>query len=199
MSSVDGNFLRLWVERPDFVTERVAALRNYPESVFQNAPERALKLAVIAAREELREKLASKRKFAVRKLDAWFCRIVMRAAGLPDPKLPPEKIPTGYLRHQVDGDPPWARLLRAERKDLVRRAVEGLPGKYREVLMLRFLGENMLSQRDIADMIEISLRTANTRLNKGQDRLRSLLAALAPEGKLGTKRRGRVSRSGRET
>ncbi len=79
-------------------------------------------------------------------------------------------------------DGPEISLLVAERDETIRRLVDGLPGKYREVLILRHWHE--LSYEEIARIAEISLASVKTRLFRARQLLGSQLRQqkLVPDG-----------------
>lgn len=63
-----------------------------------------------------------------------------------------------------------------EAGDEVRRAVQSLPGKYREVLVLRYLEE--LSVRDVSQILGVPTNTVDVRLSRARARLRDRLGSL---------------------
>jgi RNA polymerase sigma-70 factor (ECF subfamily) len=70
----------------------------------------------------------------------------------------------------------------AEKADLhrqVRRALRGLPEKYRNVLLLRLVEE--LSYEDIAGILNLPVGTVSWRLNQGKELLAQRLQGLLPE------------------
>jgi RNA polymerase sigma-70 factor (ECF subfamily) len=60
--------------------------------------------------------------------------------------------------------------------DKVRLAVQALPAKYRESVVLRYLQE--LSMGEIAQMLSISRNALQVRLSRARERLRGDLAEL---------------------
>jgi len=78
---------------------------------------------------------------------------------------------------------PQESVARNETARTVRRAVATLPSKYRQVLILRDLKE--LSEREVAQLLELSASAVKTRLFRARLRL---LAALRK-----SKKQGRVS------
>ena len=78
------------------------------------------------------------------------------------------------------GADPELQVLASADKETLRRALEELPGIFREVLVLREL-EGM-SYKEIADIASVSLGTVMSRLARARTRLRqSLGAALGKE------------------
>ena len=69
-----------------------------------------------------------------------------------------------------------AALLAAERRDQVRNAIEGLPGEFRETIVLREL--EGLSYKDIAAVLDVPVGTVMSRLARAR---KMLLQALTPE------------------
>ncbi len=78
------------------------------------------------------------------------------------------------------GPTPEGIVQAVEQKRLVRRAVLGLPPRYREVITLRYL--QGMSTRDIAAALGLSGEAAAKRLSRGIDMLRERLAALEGMG-----------------
>ncbi|HZR01250.1 MAG TPA: sigma-70 family RNA polymerase sigma factor [Chloroflexota bacterium] len=79
--------------------------------------------------------------------------------------------------HVEDG--PEIGLLIRERDEVIRRLVDGLPDKYRQVLILRHWHE--LSYEEIARVTELSLAAVKTRLHRGRQMLATGLAAGRPQ------------------
>jgi RNA polymerase sigma-70 factor (ECF subfamily) len=68
---------------------------------------------------------------------------------------------------------PETVLLAAERTELVRKSLTGLPEEFREVLVLRELEQ--LSYREIANIAGIPLGTVMSRLSRGRQQLQQTL------------------------
>jgi RNA polymerase sigma factor (sigma-70 family) len=68
---------------------------------------------------------------------------------------------------------PETVLLLAERTELVRKSLAGLPEEFREVLVLRELEQ--LSYREIANIAGIPLGTVMSRLSRGRQQLQQTL------------------------
>lgn len=79
---------------------------------------------------------------------------------------------------EVDGreQDPLRWLLADERRELVRKAVQSLPGKDAEVLMLKY-SENW-SYKKIADTLKVSTSAVEARLHRARARLRDRLASM---------------------
>ena len=78
--------------------------------------------------------------------------------------------------HLEDG--PEIGLLLRERDEAIRGLVDRLPGKYRQVLILRHWHE--LSYEEIAHTTELSLSAVKTRLHRARQMLASAMAARGP-------------------
>jgi RNA polymerase sigma-70 factor (ECF subfamily) len=78
--------------------------------------------------------------------------------------------------HIEDG--PEIGLLLRERDEAIRGLVDGLPGKYRQVLILRHWHE--LSYEEIARATELSLSSVKTRLHRARQMLATAIAAQEP-------------------
>jgi RNA polymerase sigma-70 factor, ECF subfamily len=92
-------------------------------------------------------------------------RLLAREAG---EELPEE------LRTSPGGEEPLRRLLDAEAAEAVRRAIAALPPLQREALLL-FEYEGM-SLGAIADATEVEVGVVKSRLHRGRENLRRLLA-----------------------
>ena len=79
--------------------------------------------------------------------------------------------------HVEDG--PEIGLLLRERDEAIRGLVDGLPGKYRQVLILRHWHE--LSYDEIARATELSLSSVKTRLHRARQMLATAMAAQRPQ------------------
>jgi len=77
------------------------------------------------------------------------------------------------------GSTPDRELMNGERHARVRRAVYGLPDKYREVIVLRYLEDQ--SVREIAASLAISPGAVEVRLTRARARLRQRLTAFIME------------------
>lgn len=78
--------------------------------------------------------------------------------------------------HVEDG--PEIGLLTRERDEVIRGLVDGLPDKYRQVLILRHWHE--LSYEEIARVTEVSIAAVKTRLHRARQMLAVSLAARGP-------------------
>ena len=76
-------------------------------------------------------------------------------------------------------DGPEIGLLLRERDEAIRGLIGGLPGKYRQVLILRHWHE--LSYEEIARATELSLSSVKTRLHRARQMLASAIAARRPQ------------------
>lgn len=76
-------------------------------------------------------------------------------------------------------DGPEIGLLVRERDEAIRGLVDGLPDKYRQVLILRHWHE--LSYEEIARTTELSLSAVKTRLHRARQMLASALATQRPQ------------------
>lgn len=75
-----------------------------------------------------------------------------------------------------DVDAPDERLLRGERVDLVRAALDRLSAEHRTILVLREM-ENC-AYEDIAEVLSISIGTVRSRLSRARTQLRNTLEAM---------------------
>jgi RNA polymerase sigma-70 factor (ECF subfamily) len=61
----------------------------------------------------------------------------------------------------------------AERRAVVQRAINRLPAKLKEPLLLTYFDE--LSQQEAADLLGVTLKTVETRVYRARQRLAELL------------------------
>lgn len=78
------------------------------------------------------------------------------------------------------GDAPEVEASRAERRQLVREALDRLPTKFREVLVLREL--QGLAYRDIARILEVKQGTVESRIFRARERLAKELKRMGVDG-----------------
>jgi RNA polymerase sigma-70 factor (ECF subfamily) len=84
--------------------------------------------------------------------------------------------------------------LRNDTSTLVRKALENLPVKYREVIVLRELEE--LSYKEIAEVAGMPVGTVMSTLSRARERLRLILADLAGGDAAANETRRRAGRPG---
>jgi RNA polymerase sigma-70 factor, ECF subfamily len=106
-------------------------------------------------------------------LRAWLLRIATRLAVRRASRRPADAqiddLPESRLA-EAAADPARAALV-AERDERLRRAVVGLPDRYRETVALRFFAD--LSLQEIADATDRPVNTVKTHLRRGLELLRS--------------------------
>jgi RNA polymerase sigma-70 factor (ECF subfamily) len=83
-----------------------------------------------------------------------------------------EEIHSGEMPGDIN---PELQVLASADKETLRRALEELPGIFREVLVLREL--EGLSYKEIADVASVSIGTVMSRLARARTRLRQCLGA----------------------
>lgn len=115
---------------------------------------------------------------------AWLFRIARNAAideirrkRLQTVSLDePIDVGDGTVERQVDAEVPGpeGRLLTSEFRGRVADAIEQLPDKYREPIVLRHAGE--LSYDEIAEALELPIGTVKTRIFRAREQLRRSLA-----------------------
>lgn len=117
---------------------------------------------------------------------AWLLRIVRNTAYSFLEKQRPAELAvefdeTLHVPEQVDAE---AVLARSAENKMLQVALEGLPVRFREVLILREL--EGLSYKDIADVMEIPIGTVMSSLARSREQLReSLLQASGKEVRRG--------------
>ncbi len=77
------------------------------------------------------------------------------------------------LANMASSDQTDRPILAAEKRHLVRRAIEQLPPAFRSVIVLRLI--EGLSTRETADALDLPLGTVLSRLSRAQSKLRELL------------------------
>src|SRR2546426_2155871 len=110
----------------------------------------------------------------------WLLKIVRNTCYTQLQKNRPREPATTFDEeiHSEEGDSlsPEALLLRSADSQLLRQALEELPVKFREVLVLREL--EGLSYSEIAEVSNIPLGTVMSSLSRGRERLRQSLTGL---------------------
>lgn len=120
------------------------------------------------------------------KVAPWLYRLAVRQALLYRRKMGRRrKLSRRYAEARPDrsdhhDDTPLRWLLRRERGRIVREALDRLPQREREILLLKY-GQNWKYQ-EIADHLGISFTAAQTRLHRARQHLRDALAYLEAMG-----------------
>ncbi|MFD3261610.1 RNA polymerase sigma factor SigW [Paenibacillus lentus] len=79
----------------------------------------------------------------------------------------------GYTLIPGDERTPESEYLLSETQQTIHYAIEGLPAKYKSVIILRYLQE--LSLSEISDVLDMPVTTVKTRLHRGREFLRKKL------------------------
>lgn len=113
---------------------------------------------------------------------AWLLKIVRNTCYTQLQKNQPQELATfdEEIHGEDDGSMnPERLLLRSADGQLLRQALEKLPMRFREVLILREL--EGLSYREIAEVSNIRLGTVMSSLSRARERLRQSLTSLLSE------------------
>lgn len=86
-----------------------------------------------------------------------------------------DQLPEGMPLRDLEDT--WSQLMEGERRDLIHRALEELPGDDRLLISLFYLQEQSL--REIAAITGIRAGTVKVRLFRARERLRDLISASA--------------------
>jgi RNA polymerase sigma-70 factor (ECF subfamily) len=115
----------------------------------------------------------------------WICRIAANLAinHVRSPEAREEPLPEGHAETPSPARGALDLVLEREAREVLERALLGLPAEQRAVFALRTFEE--LSYREIADALGISMGTVMSRLSRARERLRE---ALAPYLGLATRR-----------
>jgi RNA polymerase sigma-70 factor (ECF subfamily) len=115
----------------------------------------------------------------------WICRIAANLAinHVRSPQAREAPLPEGHAETPAPGRGALDLVLEREAREVLERALLGLPAEQRAVFALRTFEE--LSYREIADALGISIGTVMSRLSRARERLRE---ALAPYLGLDTRR-----------
>lgn len=123
---------------------------------------------------------------AKRNFDAWLFAVARniaidylrrrRPASLEEP-VGEDLTLAGAFAIEIPG--PLDQVLRSEKMELVRRALESQPPVYREILSLRF--EEEMKLEEIAEVLSVPLGTVKTRLARALERLRTAFLGMQRE------------------
>jgi RNA polymerase sigma-70 factor (ECF subfamily) len=102
----------------------------------------------------------------------WFRRHVHEPFSLDEDSGEP----MAALAEESEFSDPYETLQQAERQQLVKTALEGMPVLYRTVLLLREIEE--LSYEEIAQVLGIADGTVKSRLMRGRELLRRKLSSV---------------------
>jgi RNA polymerase sigma-70 factor (ECF subfamily) len=113
-----------------------------------------------------------------RLIDAHRCHLVAarRSVAREEPAGLPDESAMELAGRLVAAEAPSARLRRGEQRALVRKALDRLPERDREVLVLRYLEE--LSTSDAAAVLGTSDGTVRVRTLRALQRLRDILKTI---------------------
>lgn len=121
---------------------------------------------------------------------SWLLKIVRNTCYAQLKKTRPRESATTFDEeiHREEGDSPSpeALLLQSADGQLLRRALEELPVKFRQVLVLREL--EGLSYSEIAEVSNMPLGTVMSSLSRARERLRQALSGLRKKDGLGKRR-----------
>ena len=120
--------------------------------------------------------LANRRKFRVRSsLKTWLFSITINICRTRNRRrLLWRKFINKQPFHDTSANNPADSSLAQEKIEKVRYAARRLPGKYRDVVVLKYLEE--LPTREILDILKINEKTFYTRLSRGRNLLQQELA-----------------------
>ena len=106
----------------------------------------------------------------------WICRIAANLAinHVRSPEAREEPLPEGHAEAPSPARGALDLVLEREAREVLERALLGLPAEQRAVFALRTFEE--LSYREIADALGISMGTVMSRLSRARERLREALA-----------------------
>jgi len=79
----------------------------------------------------------------------------------------------GYALIPGDERTPESEYLLSETQATIHQAIEGLPAKYKSVIVLRYLQD--LSLQEIGDVLDMPVTTVKTRVHRGREFLRKKL------------------------
>jgi len=110
----------------------------------------------------------------------WVARIAANLAvsHLRSPLAREQELPEGHAETPASAPDPLGSVLAGEARELLERAVSGLPAEQRTVFVLRTVEE--LSYKEIAESLQISEGTVMSRLFRARERLRLALAEYLP-------------------
>lgn len=117
------------------------------------------------------------------KAASWLYRVAVRQALMHRRRMGRERRrmstlteQSSALGHDEQSTDPLAWLLADERNQLIRQAVDTIPGKDAEILLLKY-SENW-SYRQIAEHLGVSEQAVDSRLHRARHKLRSQLSQL---------------------
>ena len=90
-----------------------------------------------------------------------------------DAELGDQEGTDGYSLLPGDERTPESEFLLSETQSIIHQAIEGLPAKYKMVMVLRYLQE--MSLQEIGDVLNMPVTTVKTRVHRGREFLRKKL------------------------
>jgi len=79
----------------------------------------------------------------------------------------------GYSMLPSDNITPESELIITDTQRIIREAMEGLPPKYKSIMILRYIRD--LSLQEISEIVDMPVTTIKTRVHRGRDLLRKKL------------------------
>lgn len=109
---------------------------------------------------------------------AWVCRIARNVCRDHLRRMRWRRLFTGSVDDVAAADTPASLVERRERMAVLKRAIERLPQRMREVFVLRAYGD--LSYEEIADALELRMGTVMSRLHRARAALARQMEETAP-------------------
>ncbi|WP_442602760.1 RNA polymerase sigma factor SigW [Paenibacillus sp. KN14-4R] len=78
-----------------------------------------------------------------------------------------------YAMMPSNEETPEKQVIVSETQQLIRKAIETMPEKYKSIVILRYLQD--MSLQEISDVLDMPVTTIKTRLHRGRDYLRKKL------------------------
>lgn len=129
-----------------------------------------------------------------RELRAWLAGIAFKVAHAHHRRFCRREIPSDTIEPAADGPGPDDQLAHARARELALSALEGLPEKYRSVLVMHDL--DGLPVQEIAALVEAPRFTIHTRLRRARLQFERAVQALENEPASPERRRAAPMRAG---
>jgi len=79
----------------------------------------------------------------------------------------------GYSLIPSDNRTPESEMLLSETQRIIHQAIDGLPAKYKTIMILRYIQD--LSLQEISEILDLPVTTMKTRVHRGREFLRKKL------------------------
>ena len=152
-----------------------AVIGKYIRNIIGYEEEDIIKMVIVYAWEKISELRGGEQAFKcwLSRKTNWICLDLLRKQKHEGTTISIESLGDHKQEHPQASDPSTLEIILTEEKEqLFRDAMEALPEVYRNTVSLRYRG---FSYAEIADILEVDIKTVGSRLNRGINMIRDIL------------------------